>query len=57
MFVHVRTQECMYADVTCACIACEILVQMPTDMQDSEKCSRRAIKHTRVTLTCASSLN
>ena len=47
----------MYGDVTRACMAREILVQLSTDTHDFEKYSRGATKHTRVTRTRASSLN
>ena len=47
----------MYGDVTRACMAREIPVQLSTDTHDFEKYSRGATKHTRVTRTRASSLN
>ena len=55
--VHARTYVSMFGDVTRACMAREILVQLSTDMNDFEKYSREATKYTRVTRTRASSLN
>ena len=55
--VHARTYASMFGDVTRACMAREILVQLSTDMHDFEKYSRRATKYTRVTCTRTSSLN
>ena len=57
MCVHARTYVSMLGDVICACMACEILVQLSTDTHEFEKYSRGATKYTRVTRTRASSLN
>ena len=55
--VHARTYASMLGDVIRACMAREILVQLSTDTYEIEKYSRGATKYTRVTRTCASSLN
>ena len=55
--VHARTYASMFGDVTRACMAREILVQLSTDTHDFEKYSRGATKYTLVTRTHASSLN
>ena len=55
--VHTRTYASMFGDVTHACMAREIPMQLSTDMHDFEKYSRGATKYTRVTRTRASSLN
>ena len=57
MCMHACTYANMNVDVTRACMAHEILVQLSTDMHDFEKYSRGATKYTRVTRTRASSLN
>ena len=55
--MHARTYTSMYGDVTRACMAREILMQLSTDTHDFEKYSRGATKYTCVTRTRASSLN
>ena len=55
--IHACTYESMLGDVICASMAREILVQLSTDTHKFEKYSRGATKYTRVTRTCASSLN
>ena len=46
--MHVRTYASRYGDVTRACMAREILVQLSTGMHDFEKHSIGAIRNTRV---------
>ena len=55
--VHARTYASMLVDVTRACMAREILLQLSTDTHEFEKYSREGTKYTRVTRTRASSLN
>ena len=55
--MHTRTYASMFGDVTRACMAREILVQLSTDTHDFEKYSRGATKYTHVTRTRTLSLN
>ena len=55
--VHASMYASLFGDVTYACMAHEILMQLSTDTHEFEKYSRGAMKYTRVTRTRASSLN